>query len=110
MDLLLLFCFYGTWPKQCMDKFISACGSRGLGSFDGEGGKTSGRNGGSKLGENWMCSKSTDCPGLPQQVSSFSKTVLQELPQPPEMVSPHRPEVQICDPEGNKSHENTTMG
>lgn len=52
MDLLLLFCFYGTWPKQCMDKFISACGSRGLGSFDGEGGKTSGRNEGSKLGEN----------------------------------------------------------
>ena len=34
----LLFRFYGTVQKQLMDKFILACGSRGLESVDGEGG------------------------------------------------------------------------
>lgn len=46
----------------------------------------------------------------PSKLVPSVKLYFLELPQPPEMVSPHRPEVQICDPEGNKSHENTTMG
>lgn len=97
------------YGQVCFGKSVLACGSRGLGSVDGEGGTASGRNGGRKLGENWMCSKSINCPNLPSKLVPSARLYFLELPQPPEMVSPHRPEVQICDPEGNRSQK-TIMG